>query len=42
VRLLAEIVDYCAERQADVLTLNTQADNHAAQRLYEWLAFVER
>ena len=39
VRLLAEIVDYCAAREADVLTLNTQADNHAAQRLYEWFGF---
>lgn len=40
VRLLAEVVDYCAGRRAHVLTLNTQADNHAAQRLYEWFGFV--
>jgi [ribosomal protein S18]-alanine N-acetyltransferase len=40
VRLLAEIVDWCARRQADVLTLNTQADNYPAQRLYERFGFV--
>lgn len=40
VRLLAEVVDYCASRRAHVLTLNTQADNHAAQRLYEWFGFA--
>jgi ribosomal protein S18 acetylase RimI-like enzyme len=39
VRLLAEIVDGCAARRADVLTLNTQADNYGAQRLYEWFGF---
>ena len=39
VRLLAEIVDGCANQHADVLTLNTQADNYGAQRLYEWFGF---
>ncbi len=39
IRLLAEIVDGCANQRADVLTLNTQADNYAAQRLYEWFGF---
>lgn len=40
VRLLAEIVDYCRSRRAEVLTLNTQADNYGAQRLYEWFGFT--
>ncbi len=40
VRLLAEIVDFCAKQRADVLTLNTQADNYRAQRLYEWFGFA--
>ena len=40
VRLLAEVVDFCAARGADILTLNTQADNYVAQRLYEWFGFV--
>jgi ribosomal protein S18 acetylase RimI-like enzyme len=40
VRLLAEVVDYCSSRRAHVLTLNTQADNHTAQRLYEWFGFT--
>ncbi len=40
VRLLAEIVDFCAGRAAEFLTLNTQADNRQAQRLYEWFGFV--
>lgn len=40
VRLLAEIVDECARQGADLLTLNTQADNYPAQRLYEWFGFV--
>lgn len=39
VRLLAEVVDFCVRQRADVLTLNTQADNHAAQRLYERFGF---
>ena len=39
VRLLAEIVDFAAGSPADFLTLNTQADNYAAQRLYEWFGF---
>jgi ribosomal protein S18 acetylase RimI-like enzyme len=40
IRLLAEIVDFCASRHAELLTLNTQADNYTAQRLYEWFGFV--
>jgi len=40
VRLLADIVDYCASRNAELLTLNTQADNYQAQRLYEWFGFT--
>ncbi len=40
VRLLAEVVDYCAAHHAELLTLNTQADNYVAQRLYEWFGFV--
>ncbi len=39
VRLMAEAVDFCVRQHADVLTLNTQADNHQAQRLYEWFGF---
>ena len=40
VRLLAEIVDFCAGHGAEFLTLNTQADNRPAQRLYEWFGFL--
>lgn len=40
VRLLATIVDFARSRNAEVLSLNTQADNYAAQRLYEWFGFV--
>jgi ribosomal protein S18 acetylase RimI-like enzyme len=39
VRLLGEVVAYARARRADVLTLNTQLDNHAARRLYEWFGF---
>lgn len=39
-RLLAEIVDFCSAAKAEVLTLNTQADNYQAQRLYEWFGFT--
>lgn len=38
-RLLADVIDFCASRQVDTLTLNTQADNYAAQRLYERFGF---
>jgi [ribosomal protein S18]-alanine N-acetyltransferase len=40
VRLLAEVVDYCASQYAELLTLNTQSDNRQAQRLYEWFGFT--
>lgn len=40
VRLLAEFVTYAAETGAELLTLNTQAYNHHAQRLYRWFGFV--
>ena len=40
VRLLAEVVDFAAARRVDFLTLNTQADNYGAQRLYEWFGFT--
>lgn len=40
VRLLAEVVDYSRHHNASVLSLNTQADNQPAQRLYEWFGFA--
>lgn len=40
VRLLAEFVTYAAEAGVGLLTLNTQAYNHHAQRLYRWFGFV--
>ncbi len=39
-RLLAEFVTYAAEIGAGLLTLNTQAYNHHAQRLYRWFGFT--
>ena len=39
VRLLAEAVAYAQRQHANVLTLNTQAYNTAARRLYEWFGF---
>jgi ribosomal protein S18 acetylase RimI-like enzyme len=39
VRLLAEVVAYARTTGAESLTLNTQAHNAAAQRLYEWFGF---
>jgi [ribosomal protein S18]-alanine N-acetyltransferase len=39
VRLLADVVEFARVRGADLLTLNTQAHNTAAQRLYEWFGF---
>ncbi len=38
-RLLYEIVARAAATGADVITLNTQAYNRAARRLYEWFGF---
>lgn len=39
VRLLAEVVGFARGRGAGTLTLNTQAHNLRAQRLYEWFGF---
>jgi [ribosomal protein S18]-alanine N-acetyltransferase len=39
VRLLAEITAYARTIGASTLTLNTQANNTGAQRLYEWFGF---
>ena len=39
VRLLADLIAFARIRGADVLTLNTQAHNTSAQRLYEWFGF---
>ncbi len=40
VRLLAEVVRFCARQGTTALSLNTQADNYRAQRLYEWFGFT--
>jgi ribosomal-protein-alanine N-acetyltransferase len=39
VRLLSDIVEFARARAANIVTLNTQAHNTAAQRLYEWFGF---
>jgi [ribosomal protein S18]-alanine N-acetyltransferase len=39
VRLLADLVEFARARGADLMTLNTQSYNTAAQRLYEWFGF---
>ncbi|RRR71712.1 MAG: GNAT family N-acetyltransferase [Candidatus Viridilinea halotolerans] len=39
VRLLADLVGYAKQLPAHVLTLNTQAYNARAQRLYHWFGF---
>jgi ribosomal protein S18 acetylase RimI-like enzyme len=39
VRLLADVVEFARTHGADLVTLNTQAHNAAAQRLYEWFGF---
>lgn len=39
VRLLAEVARFCRHRRIELLTLNTQATNTQAQRLYEWFGF---
>lgn len=39
-RLLAELVAYARQQQADVITLNTQSYNDGAQRLYRWFGFT--
>ncbi|GAB4430998.1 MAG: GNAT family N-acetyltransferase [Chloroflexi bacterium OHK40] len=40
VRLLADVVTYAADMGATTITLNTQAYNTHAQRLYRWFGFV--
>lgn len=40
VRLLADVVAYASNQGADLITLNTQAYNTHAQRLYRWFGFV--
>ncbi len=40
VRLLAEVVGYARQQQASTITLNTQAYNIHAQRLYRWFGFA--
>lgn len=40
IRLLAEVVERAAQRNATALTLNTQAYNERARRLYEWFGFA--
>ncbi len=39
VRLMAELVAYAVDQSATVITLNTQAYNIQAQRLYRWFGF---
>ena len=38
-RLLADLVAFARDAGADIITLNTQADNAPARRLYEWFGF---
>jgi ribosomal protein S18 acetylase RimI-like enzyme len=40
VRLLAEVIAYARQQHADIVTLNTQSYNEAAQRLYRWFGFA--
>lgn len=40
VRMLAEVVRFCRHGRVELLTLNTQATNTHAQRLYEWFGFT--
>lgn len=39
VRLLADVITYAVGQQANVVTLNTQAYNAHAQRIYRWFGF---
>jgi ribosomal protein S18 acetylase RimI-like enzyme len=41
VRLLAEVIRFAQEQQAHIVTLNTQAYNTRAQRLYQWFGFTD-
>jgi ribosomal protein S18 acetylase RimI-like enzyme len=40
IRLMAEVVGFAAEQAATMVTLNTQAYNTHAQRLYRWFGFA--
>lgn len=40
VRLLVEVVEWCKHNGVQLLSLNTQASNRHAQKLYEWFGFV--
>lgn len=40
VRLLAEVIEAARRQHANLVTLNTQAYNLQAQRLYHWFGFV--
>jgi ribosomal-protein-alanine N-acetyltransferase len=40
IRLLAELTDYANRQGAQLISLNTQAYNLAAQRLYHWFGFA--
>ncbi|MCS6880010.1 MAG: GNAT family N-acetyltransferase [Oscillochloridaceae bacterium] len=40
VSLLADLITYARERGASAVTLNTQAYNQSAQRLYRWFGFA--
>ena len=39
VRLMAEAIDFFKGEGARVITLNSQEDNQASQRLYRWFGF---
>jgi len=39
VRLLADLTAFAQDSGASLITLNTQAYNRSAQRLYEWFGF---
>lgn len=39
VRLLYEVIDFARRKNASIVTLNTQAYNTQAQRLYRWFGF---
>lgn len=40
IRMLADVVAYAEELGASTITLNTQAYNASAQRLYSWFGFI--
>lgn len=39
IRLMADLITYARTQHVDILTLNTQAYNTRARRLYEWFGF---